>query len=304
MDIIQRRARYARVSTALAHVDDTALMDLLEAGDNPGWGTTQTIDIAGEKVLLKTIPLTDLERIRGFSTRNHYALPAYYQYGVGSAGFGAWRELVTSLTVSNWVLEGTVEEFALLYHWRVIPRPRPAHAEDARRLDAYVRSWNSNAAIARYAHDRQTATHLVVLLLEWFPSSLWADLAARPDEIEPTVERIFKIVSFLHERGIYHFDAHFNNVVTDGGRPHLVDFGLAVDETFILSSPERAFLRRHRHYDYGEVVSSIGDLMVPWYEALPEPERIAVRAQLGTADNPAAVHQELVRKAERCSMRS
>jgi hypothetical protein len=299
MDVIQRRVRYSKVSTALAHCDDAALSDLLELGSHPGQGTTQTIDIAGEKVLLKAIPLTDLERERGFSTRNHYELPPYYQYGVGSAGFGAWRELVASLTVSNWVLEGAVDAFALLYHWRVIPQPRRTPSESVQPLDEYVRSWNSSTAIGRYVQDRQAASHLVLLFFEWFPLSLWTHLKDRPDDNEPIVNRICGTVSFLQERGIFHFDAHFSNVVTDGERPHLVDFGLAVDERFDLSSAERAFLRRHRHYDYGEVISSIGSLMVPWYEALTEAERVAVRARLDAPDDPAAVHQALVRKIER-----
>jgi hypothetical protein len=299
MDVIERRARYSKISTALAHCDDAALRDVLEADGNPAWGTTQTIDIAGEKVLLKAIPLTDLERERGFATRNHYELPSYYQYGVGSAGFGAWRELITTLAASNWVLEGAADEFALLYHWRVIARPRRTPSASAPVLNEYVQNWNSSGAIGRYAKDRQAATHVVLLFLEWFPLPLWTHLADRPEDIEPMVNRLRDTVAFMHERGIFHFDAHFGNVVTDGERPHLVDFGLAVDVRFDLTPAERGFLRRHRHFDYGEVISSVGSQLALCYEALTEPERVAVRARLDAPEEPAAVLPALVRKVER-----
>ncbi len=51
----------------------------------------------------------------------------YYHYGIGSAGFGVFRELVANIKITNWVLEGAITNFPLLYHYRVIPivRERP-----------------------------------------------------------------------------------------------------------------------------------------------------------------------------------
>ena len=56
-----------------------------------------------------------------FSTKNLYDLPTYYQYGVGSAGFGVFRELVANIKTTNWVLQGAIANFPLLYHARIIP---------------------------------------------------------------------------------------------------------------------------------------------------------------------------------------
>lgn len=102
MDPALRRARHAKLSTELAHLDDAALRALVGKPDgSPGWGQTRTVELGGERVFVKIIPLTDLESARAYSTRNHYRLPSYYQYGVWSAGFGAWREIVGHLTTTN-----------------------------------------------------------------------------------------------------------------------------------------------------------------------------------------------------------
>lgn len=119
------------------------------------------------------------------------------------------------------------DAFALLYHWRVLPRRRRSPPASVETFNAYAWSWNASAAIGRYMHGRQAARHLVVFRFEWFPVSVRTHLGDRPDAIEPLVDRMCSAVSFLHARGISHFDAHFNNVVTDGKQPYLVDFGLA-----------------------------------------------------------------------------
>lgn len=73
-------------------------------------------------MFVKRIPLTDVEHRRWFSTRNHFRMPTFYNYGVGSAGFGAWRELVAHIKTTNWVLEGACPNFPLLLHWRLLSR--------------------------------------------------------------------------------------------------------------------------------------------------------------------------------------
>ena len=57
-------------------------------------------------MFVKRVPVTDLEYENMFSTRNLYDIPTYYNYGFGSAGFGVYRELVTHVKASNWVLAG------------------------------------------------------------------------------------------------------------------------------------------------------------------------------------------------------
>lgn len=298
MDMETRRSRYAKVSTAFAHYDDATLRDLFREDTGSGWGTTKMIEIAGEKSFLKAIPLTDLEIQHGFSTSNLFDLPIYYQYGVGSAGFGAWRELIASITTSNWVLAGATEAFALLYHWRVIERPATQGPSDDSAFDRYIQYWNSSEAIGRYAREREAATHALVLCLEWFPCSLEDHLARNPDDIKPMIDQLCDAVTFLHDHGIFHFDTHFLNVVTDGERPYLVDFGLASDEKFDLTEIEQNFLRDHTHYDYGEVIYSLEIVIVQWCKSLPQAQQEDVRSRLGVDDDPASITKALVAKAE------
>lgn len=75
--------------------------------------------MGSEKVFVKRIPLTDLGHENPFSARNLYSLPTFYNYGVGSAGFGAFRELFAHAKTTNWVLAGEIETFPLLSHYRI-----------------------------------------------------------------------------------------------------------------------------------------------------------------------------------------
>ncbi len=56
-------------------------------------------------IFVKQIPLTDLEKQpENFrSTANIFKLPLSYQYGIGSAGFGAWRELATHIMTTKFL---------------------------------------------------------------------------------------------------------------------------------------------------------------------------------------------------------
>jgi hypothetical protein len=45
------------------------------------------------------------------------------------------------------------------------------------------------------------------------------------------------------------FDAHFDNLLTDGRLVYFADFGLALSSEFELSAEEREFLSLHRDYD-------------------------------------------------------
>ncbi|MFG2076385.1 hypothetical protein [Nonomuraea maritima] len=56
-------------------------------------------------------------------------------------------------------------------------------------------------------------------------------------------------MSFMNAGGLLHFDAHLENVLTDGRRFYLTDFGQAVSTRFDLSEEEQAFYRRHLTYD-------------------------------------------------------
>jgi hypothetical protein len=299
MDLAARRAKYSKVSTALAHLDDVALGVLLGGRHTASsWGATQLVEVAGERVFVKLVPLTERELARSFSTRNHYQLPLYYQYGVNSAGFGAWREAVAHLETTNWVLEGATAAFPLAYHARVLRRPsrsRLVPSISSERLGEYVRYWNSSKNIGRFVMDRADGSHAVAVFLEQLPRNLAEWLAERPSDTERLYTQLCEAITFLRGRGVVHFDAHFENIMTDGSQVYVSDFGLVVDPRFDLAAKEREFLDRHSHYDYGAALCSIGPQLLRWYAALPEASQQSVRDRLGDGDT----HIRLVTEVER-----
>lgn len=296
MDPVARRARYAKLSTALSLLDDEALRGFLPRSGRRG--NTHSVEVAGEQVFVKVIPLTDLERDRPYSTRNHYRLPTYYQYGVGSAGFGAWRELVTHVTTTNWVLEDAIATFPLTFHWRVVRRPSLIEPFIENGLDEYVRSWNSSRNIGRYMTERGSGSHAALIFLEHLPHSMWDWLAAHPEDTDRLTRQLCDTVTFLRGHGVVHFDAHFNNAMTDGEYAYLADYGLAMDSRFDLTERERAFLARHTDFDYGSIVFSVAPQLALWFRALPEAEQESIRERLDLDDDRVPVHLALVRGAE------
>src|SRR3989338_11082768 len=64
-------------------------------------------------------------------------------------------------------------------------------------------------------------------------------------------EDAWKTFDFMKAQGMVHFDAHLNNILTDGEHLYFSDLGLVSCDKFELSSEEEAFLRKHlASYDY------------------------------------------------------
>ena len=81
---------------------DFELTELLGHSEaRPGWGVSRILDVAGHRVFAKTIPVTKLELAHLGSTRNLFELPVVYNYGVGSAGFGAAREVAAHVLTTR-----------------------------------------------------------------------------------------------------------------------------------------------------------------------------------------------------------
>nr|QQZ50302.1 hypothetical protein JKL49_00810 [Phenylobacterium glaciei] len=53
----------------------------------------------------------------------------------------------------------------------------------------------------------------------------------------------------MNKQGLFHFDLHARNLLTDGEDLYLADFGYALGSEFDLSTEERAFLAAHADYD-------------------------------------------------------
>jgi hypothetical protein len=229
--------------------------------------------------------VTDLEYNNLLSTKNLYDLPTYYNYGVGSAGFNVFRELAAHIKTTNWVLEGATENFPLMYHYRVMPFTGVPTPVDAERHDGYVRYWGGDTNIGRYMLDRTNARHELVLFLEHLPHVLQPWLLENPGKVRQVLDDLFATITVLRQNEIIHFDAHFHNILTDGERTYLTDFGLVLDRSFALTKEEEAFFDARTHYDYGEVLSCLDAYVARAYEALPEQDKHRMRKRYGIRED-------------------
>jgi hypothetical protein len=263
----ERLAAYSKVSTSLALCSDRALSELLDravpAGSGIG-GKSALLEVAGTQVFVKQVPLTDLERRpeNARSTANIFGLPVFCQYGlggkdaIGSPGFGAWRELAVHAMTTNWVLAGEHEGFPLTYHWRVLPdsAPLPAELADVERAVSY---WGGAPQVRRRIEALRQSCASVALFLEYIPQNLHQWLGAQVEAGSQATDRACAMVErelstgleFMNSRGLLHFDAHFENILTDGQRLYFADYGLAISSRFELSPDEAGFFGRHQTYD-------------------------------------------------------
>ncbi len=285
----QRTRKHFAISTALSYLSDSEIAKRLrQASYTDGWGQNTQINFAGHKVFVKRIPLTALESENRYSTKNHFRLPTYYNYGVGSAGFGAFRELATHIKTSNWVLQGEIQNFPIMHHHRILPAAgsHKSFFDDETSLAAYVSAWNNSKSVERYIRARTAAPFELVLFLEHIEFQMVPWLAEHPRKLAPMVRQLLETVDFLHEKRVIHFDAHGENLMTDGKIPILGDFGLTLDLDFDLSAREKSFFSEHRLYDYGQILTIIGQPILFAYLALNETEREQLHQTIGTPLEP------------------
>jgi hypothetical protein len=275
-----RAVLHRAVAGHLAGLDDRDLVALLDAATpgGPGiGGATATLDVAGTRVFAKAVPLTDREREPGAvrSTGNLFGLPTFYQYGIGSAGFGTWREITVHERTSRWVLDGAFDGFPVVHHWRVLPR-RPA-AMPEREREFWLARWGGSPAVRARLAAIDGASAAVVVIMEHIPLTLGEWLAARVAEGQRAAAAALSFVEdglsaatrFLAAHATVHFDAHFGNILTDGHRLYLADFGLTLAADFTLTDDERDFLHRHRDYDRCHVATHLTHWLVHTTAGVP-----------------------------------
>lgn len=278
-----RSRQYFQLSSRLAQLNSAQLQQWLAGGalEGPsgGWGCHQRLALGETQVFVKRLPIAALEYDNLFSTQNLYGLPTYCSYGLGSTGLNVFRELLTHLKTTDWVLEGEIAAFPLLYHYRILPLASAPSAIAPAQLATYIASWGGSQAAGRYLAERASARHELVLMLEPLPQVLEDWLRSHPHQLQPALDRLLAALDFLRVRGMVHFDAHLRNVLTDGEQIYLSDFGLMLDRSFSLSPAEICFLQQHVGYDYGEVLRNLGHLIRPLYEACSPATQQQIRAR-------------------------
>ncbi|WP_318780276.1 hypothetical protein [Atlanticothrix silvestris] len=230
---------------------------------------------------MKHVPVTNIEFENLFSTRNLYDLPTYCNYGFGSTGFGVFRELVTHIKTTNWVLEGAIATFPLMYHYRIMPFFGRRADVDRSRLKAYVEYWGNSENAGNYFLDRANANYELVLFLECIPHVLETWLRENPNKLQQPLNDLRTTIDFLRTKGIIHFDAHFRNILTDGEQTYLTDFGLVLDKSFTLTKDEEFFFEQNTFYDYGEVLRNLGHLIQSPYDSCSENDKRRIMEKYG-----------------------
>jgi hypothetical protein len=280
-----RRKRYFKLSSQIAQLDNAQLGSLFSHSksnqSSTGWGINHTIVLGQSKVFVKRIPVTNIEFDNLFSTRNFYGLPTYCNYGFGSTGFGVFRELVTHIKTTNWVLEGAITTFPLMYHYRIIPFAGQRTDVERSHLKRYVESWGNSANVKNYVLDRANANYELVLFLEYIPHILETWLRKNPHKLQKPLDDLRTTIAFLRTKGIIHFDAHFRNILTDGEQIYLTDFGLVLDKSFTLTEDEESFFKQNALYDYGEILRSFGQLIQSNYDSCPENDKRRIIEKYG-----------------------
>ncbi len=258
-----RIVAHRTVAAFLDRLDDDEITALLAGGVPLGTGIggqVLRVEMGGRTVFVKRIRMSDAELRPGRrqSTADPFGLPPACHYGIGSPGFGGWRELAVQVMTTRWALSGRFAGFPLLHHWRLLPdepRPLPPELADVERTVAY---WGGGRGVRERLEGLRAATTALTLFLEYVPDTLHGWLGARlrisdaaADAACALVDReLSALTSFLRERRLLHFDAHFHNILTDGRRLCLTDYGLAVSARFRLGHGERDFLAVHQDYDH------------------------------------------------------
>jgi len=254
-----RIEKYLTFNTKIGYLSDEAIKNLYNKGkQSSGWGKNAIVKINNTQIFIKKIPITKLEYEHQFDTSNLYDLPPYYNYGVGSAGINCFRELAMHIKTTNWVINGEIENFPIMYHYRIIKNNEPYKMfENRNKLNDYAKEWNNNNNIKKYMIEKGKAEHEIMIFLEYFPFTLYKWL--KPNIIQATsyLFQITKIINFLKKHNIIHFDAHDGNIVSDGNNIYLTDFGLVLDMDFNLSNQEKIFFRKNNDYDYSMAINNM-----------------------------------------------
>ncbi|MBD3886998.1 hypothetical protein IFO70_35855 [Phormidium tenue FACHB-886] len=275
-----RSQKYFELSSQIAQLDDRKLNSLFDQREpnelSTGWGMNHIVVFGRSKVFVKRVPITDIEYDNLFSTKNLYVLPTAFNYGVGSAGLGVFRELITHLKTTHWILEGAIANFPLMYHYRILPSTK-----ECTELEIDIERWGNHANIKKYVLDRANAKYELFLFLEYIPYVLETWLQENPNQLQKTLNGLWRAIAFLRKKGIIHFDAHFRNVLTDGEQIYLTDFGLALDKSFALTEEEDVFFEQNSLYDYGEVLRNLGHLIRSPYDSCSESNKRRIMKKYG-----------------------
>ncbi|MEC7838586.1 MAG: protein kinase family protein [Chlamydiota bacterium] len=281
-----RKSRFYDLSNYLQTLNNAEMLDLLSQGEllHSGNGTSLKLEVNGIPVFVKKIPLNSLEgNVENFnSTANVFNLPPFYQYGVGSAGFNVWREVSAHRMTTEWVLANKTQNFPLVYHWRTLDNTDKKEPLNEEEWKKYVAYWDGSEEVGERVRANHNAPTSIAIFIEYFPMTVKRWLATQLDEGPKAIDRAVAIVEkkllettfFMNTRGMLHFDAHFDNILTDGEQIYFTDFGLSTSLQFSLSNEELQFFKHHQNYDRCYVITVLTQWIISKFFGKDQSEEI------------------------------
>jgi tRNA A-37 threonylcarbamoyl transferase component Bud32 len=114
--------------------------------------------------------------------------------------------------------------------------------------------WKDSEAVSIRLRALGQPQAQVLLFLEYLPQSLYSWLNTKLKEDTDTASRSLRFVeenlmsvyNFMSKQNFIHFDAHFENIMTDGEQLYLSDFGLSLSTKFDLEKAEIEFFKTHQ----------------------------------------------------------
>jgi len=104
--------------------------------------------------------------------------------------------------------------------------------------------------------------HVPFVLRRWLTDQLTAGSAQAETAMMLVDQQLFPAVAHMRSEGMSHFDAHFDNVLTDGHRIYLSDFGLATARRFQLNSAGQRFVALTRDHDLAYCAAALVNTIV------------------------------------------
>lgn len=246
---MNRHELYNKISEKLIVLTDEEINKLTSIqSDKIKWGVYGTINLDGNDIFFKKLPLSDKFALNQYNTGNLYDIPVNCNYGFGTAGVNPWRELITHIKTSNWVLTKQIENFPLLYHYRII-KDDEQNFETGMSEQLLERFNYKNYHL--YLEERAKCKYKIVMFLEFIPSMLYKIIEKDKNYIKEFFPESKKILDFLESNGILHLDTHWGNYLVDSNNKlYLTDFGLVLDKNYDLDENEKLFMDNNKSLPY------------------------------------------------------
>ena len=240
---------YNKLSNKLVILTDKELLELTNIqSEIKKWGDHGVIKLEGNNIFFKKLPLSDKFELSQFNTKNLYNIPVNCNYGFGSAGINPWRELITHIKTSNFVLTRVIENFPLLYYYRIIKDD--SHNFETGMNEKLLERFNfKNYHL--YLEERAKCSYKIIMFLEYIPNMLFKFINNDINYVKYFFKESTKILDFLQTNGILHLDTHWGNYLVDNnGKLYLTDFGIVLDKNFDLDEKEKLFMKKNKLLPY------------------------------------------------------